>query len=68
LSSWPAIGATAVALALINVGLAALIVEIVGARSIAPPWVGLALLLVGTAAAVWAVLLWRRYLADVGQR
>jgi hypothetical protein len=52
------------ALALVNVGLAALIVEAIGVRSFAPLWVGLVLLLVGIAATIAAVMLWRRYLAE----
>jgi hypothetical protein len=54
--------ATVVALVLINVGLAELIVEAVGARSFAPVWVSLALLALGVAAAAVAVMLWRQYL------
>ena len=59
----PAIWATAAALALINVGLAALIVAAIGATSFNSLWIGLAALLVGAAAAVGAVVLWRQYLA-----
>jgi hypothetical protein len=67
----PAIWATAVALAFVNAGLAILIVAAIGARGFAPPWVGVVLLLVGIAAAVAAVMLWRDFLAaargdDVG--
>jgi hypothetical protein len=60
----PAVLATAVALALINVGVAGLIVEAVGARSFAPLWLGVVLLLVGVGAAVGAVMLWRQYLEE----
>jgi uncharacterized membrane protein HdeD (DUF308 family) len=63
-SRGPAIWATALALALVNIGLAALIVEAIGARSFAPLWFGLVLLLVGIAAAVAAVMLWRQYLDE----
>jgi hypothetical protein len=52
---------------LINVGLAALIVEAVGARSFAPLWVSLVLLAVGAAAAAGAVVLWRQYLTAARQ-
>ena len=67
----PAIWATAAALALVNVGLAILIVAAIGVRGFAPLWVGVVLLLVGVAAAIAAVMLWRQYLAaargnDVG--
>jgi hypothetical protein len=64
MSRGPAIWATALALALVNVGLAALIVEAIGVRSFAPLGVGLVLLLVGIAATIAAVMLWRRYLAE----
>jgi hypothetical protein len=60
----PAIWATAVALALVNAGLAILIVAAIGARGFAPLWVGLVLLVVGVVAAVAAVMLWRQYLAS----
>ena len=59
----PAIWATAVALALINIGLAALIVAAIGAASAVSVWIGVIALLVGAAAAVAAVVLWRQYLA-----
>jgi hypothetical protein len=62
-SRGPAVIATVVALVLINVGLAASIVEAVGARSFAPLWVSLVLLVVGVAAAAGAVVLWRQYLS-----
>jgi hypothetical protein len=61
-SRGPAVSATVIALVLMNVGLAALIVEAVGARSFAPPWVSLGLLVLGAAAAAGAVVLWRQYL------
>ena len=63
-SRGPAIWATAVALALLNAGLAALIVLAVGAPSFAPLWVGALLVLAGAAAAWGAFVLWRRYLAN----
>jgi uncharacterized membrane protein (DUF2068 family) len=62
MSRGPAILVTALALALVNVGLAALLVEATGARSFAPPWVAVVLLLFGVVAAVGAVTLWRAYL------
>ena len=64
MSRGPAIWATAVALALVNVGLATLIVAAIGVPSFAPLWVGVVLLLVGIGAAVGATTLWRQYLAD----
>jgi uncharacterized membrane protein YidH (DUF202 family) len=64
----PAVLATAVALALINVGLATLIVEAIGARSFAPLWVGVVLLVVGVVTAVGAINLWRDYLQSARDR
>lgn len=58
----PAILATAAALALINIGLAGIIVEGIGARSFAPLWLVIVLLVVGVVAAVGAFTLWRGYL------
>lgn len=63
MSRGPAIWATAAALALINVGLAGLIVAAIGAPSFAPLWLGIAALVLGVLAAIAAVLLWRQYLA-----
>jgi hypothetical protein len=67
----PAVLATTLALAMVNAGLAILIVAAIGVRGFAPLWLGAVLLLVGIAAAVAAVMLWREYLAaargnDVG--
>ncbi len=64
----PATVVTALALALINLGLAALVVAAVGAPSFAPPWVAVVLLVVGLAAAVGAVVLWRQYLSEARGR
>ena len=64
----PATLVTAVALALINVGLAALVVDAVGAPSFAPAWVALVLLVTGVVAAVGAVMLWRQYLTEARGR
>ena len=61
----PAIWATAVALALINIGAASVIVSTMGQRGFAPLWVGLVVVTAGLAATVAAVLLWRQYLADM---
>jgi hypothetical protein len=52
-----------VALALVNVGLAMLIVAALGASSFAPLWIGVSALIVGVVAAAAAVVLWRQYLA-----
>jgi len=60
----PAIWATAVALALVNMGLAILIVAAIGVRSFAPLWLAVVVLLLGVAAAVAAVMLGRQYLAE----
>ncbi len=62
-SRGPAAIATAIALALVNLGLAALIVEAIGARSLAPLWVSVLIFAVGIAATVAAIMLWRRYLS-----
>jgi hypothetical protein len=67
-SRGPAIWVTAVALALVKVGLATVIVGATGQRSFAPFWVSLLILVAGLAAAVWAVLLWREYLTGIRQR
>jgi len=64
----PATWATIAALALINVGLATAIVAAMGTASIAPMWVGLLLLVIGVAAAVVAVGLWRQYLVALRER
>jgi len=64
-SRGPAIWATALAVGLVNVGLAAIIVGVTGQRSFTPVWVGGVLLLLGVAAAVAALVVWRRYLAEV---
>jgi hypothetical protein len=71
MSRGPAVLATTLALAFVNSGLAILIVAAVGVRAFAPLWLGAVLVLVGVAAAVAAVMLWRQYLAgasgdDVG--
>jgi membrane protein YdbS with pleckstrin-like domain len=58
----PAIAATAIALALVNVGLAGLIAVAVGAHSIFPLWAAVVLLLLGLVATAMTVLLWRAYL------
>ena len=60
----PAIAATAVALALVNLGLAGLITLAVGARTLLPPWAALGLLVLGILATLVTVLLWRAYLRD----
>ena len=59
----PAILATAVALALVSASLAALIVRAVGARTFAPVWLWVGLVVPGMMAAASAVVRWRRYLA-----
>jgi hypothetical protein len=55
---------TAVALALINVGLASLIVAAIGSPAVAPNWLAIAVLIIGIIAAVACVALWRQYLTD----
>jgi hypothetical protein len=64
----PAVWATAVALALINVGLAGIIVEAVGARNFAPLWVVVGLFVAGIVATVGAITLWRGYLRSARDR
>ena len=68
MSRGPAIWATAIALALVNIGLASVIVGAIGQRGFAPFWLSLVILLVGLGAAVWAVLLWREYLTGLRER
>ena len=58
----PAIWATALALALVNAGLAMIIVAAIGVPAFAPLWLAVALLVVGVVAAVGAITLWRAYL------
>ena len=58
----PAIVATAVALALCNIGLAGLIANAVGARPFISVPVAALVFLVGAAVAVGAILLWRTFL------
>jgi membrane protein implicated in regulation of membrane protease activity len=54
---------TAVALALVNLGLAALIVAAIGVASFVPWWIGGCAVALGVVAAVGAWRLWRQYLA-----
>jgi hypothetical protein len=68
MSRGPAIWVTALALALVNSGLAMLVIEAIGARSFAPWWVGIALLVAGVMAVAGAVILWRNYLASARGR
>ena len=63
----PAIWATALALTLVNLGLALLIVEVVGAGGFVPLWVDGLILIVGLAAAGGAIRLWRKFLEDARQ-
>ncbi|HEX8969439.1 MAG TPA: hypothetical protein VF937_16270 [Chloroflexota bacterium] len=67
MSRGPAAWATTVALGLVNVGLAVVIVELIGVHGFAPLWVGLTLVAVGLLAAVAAVFLWRQYLTELRQ-
>lgn len=60
----PAVLMTAVALALINVGLASLIVAAVGSPGLAPVWLSILVVALGIAAAIACVALWRGYLND----
>jgi hypothetical protein len=60
--------ATAVALALVNIGLAATIVGLMGGRTFAPLWAGLIIVAAGAGMLFWAVSLWRRYLTAVRGR
>ncbi len=57
-----AVIATAVALGAVNFGLAILIVAAIGVRTFAPPQVGAVSLVLGVAAAAWAVRQWQAYL------
>jgi hypothetical protein len=56
-----AILATAVALGLINIGLASLIVATIGAGVFVPSWLAIGLVVAGLIAAAVAVSLWRGY-------
>jgi hypothetical protein len=67
-SRTPALWTTAVALALINVGLAIAIVGAMGSAIFAPMWVGLALTVTGLATAMVAIVLWRRYALSLRER
>ena len=58
----PAVLVTALALALVNLGIAELIALAVNARTFIPLWAAALLLAFGVAAAVGAVLLWRAYI------
>ena len=61
----PAVLATVAALVLVNLGLAALIAQAVGARGFVGLWVAAVLLVLGVVAAAVAVTLWRGYLNAV---
>ncbi len=58
----PAIWATALALALINVGAAATIVALMSAARGIPVWAGLVVTAIGVLVLVAAVRLWQAYL------
>jgi len=58
-----AVALTAIALALINVGLASLIAGLAGVHVLGGPGVAVALLALGVLLAVGAVIAWRRFLA-----
>jgi hypothetical protein len=64
----PATWATVIALALINVGLAAAIVSAMGTASFAPIWVGLVVLGSGVVVGLIAISLWRQYLLALRER
>ena len=54
---------TALTLGAVNFGLAVIIVELIGVRTVAPLWLGLLALALGIALAALTVGLWRSYLA-----
>ncbi|MDQ3808770.1 MAG: hypothetical protein M3336_00595 [Chloroflexota bacterium] len=58
--------ATAVALALINLGLALLIVQAMGVRTFAPAWLAAVALVLGIVAAAGAARMWRAFLRARG--
>ena len=62
LSRGPAIWATVLALAIINIGVAATIVALMGALGSMPLWAGLAVTAIGVLVLVAAVRLWGQYL------
>ena len=68
MSRGPATWATVLALALINVGLATVIVAAMGTAAIAPLWVGLGLVVLGVVASLVAIGLWRQYLVALRDR
>ena len=68
MSRGPAIWATAIALALFNIGLAAGIAQLISARGFAPLWVSVLILALGAVAAIWAFTLWRDYLSGLKRR
>ena len=58
----PALWATVIALALINVGAASAIVALMGTPTFGPVWVGLLEVAIGVLTGVLAINLWRQYL------
>ena len=61
-----AVALTAIALALINLGVAWLIVGLAGFRVVGPPsWVAALILAVGVVAAAGAVGMWRQYFRSI---
>ena len=64
-SRGPAIWATVVALALINVGAAASIVDLMHSGTFWPLWVGLILTALGVLTLLVAVRLWQRYVQEL---
>ena len=67
LNRGPAIWATVLALALINVGAAASIVALTHTGTFVPLWVGLAVTAVGVLALLIAIRLWQRHLQELRQ-
>ena len=65
MSRGPAIWATVIALAFINVGAATGIVALLQPGTFWPRWVGLILIAIGVVALLIGVRLWQRYLAEV---
>jgi hypothetical protein len=64
-SRGPAIWATVIALAFINVGAATAIVALLQPDTFWPLWLGLVFIALGVIALLSAIRLWQRYLAEV---
>jgi hypothetical protein len=64
-SRGPALWATVIALALINIGAASSIVALMGTPTFGPVWVGLIVVALGVISGLFAIRFWRQYLAGI---